>query len=269
LGGDAGTVPVREPEPAPVTVAVSPARRHVTTTPNADGLIELGPQADASGLGDTLAITPLAKRLGSRAVMLLTSEMERFAPLFEGLCATRVVADPPVFPDVGARFVDSKLVMFGFNDFEPERVTPVVALTELERRWAAMHLAGKLSKRKLPPVVLHTSCAARWAHQRSRPVEWWGPVREALAKRFTVLEYDAKVPLRRLAAVLERVGRYCGVNTGVWHLAMAVGCRCVCVDADACEGYDPALWRYDLPERVDYVGFDTANIIGKLPFLSP
>lgn len=248
-----------------ISITTAPSPRLVSTTP-INGMIELGPQLDASGLGDTLTITPLAERLGKRAIMCLPTGIARFAPLFTGLCPVRITDDAPVFPDPGStRFIESKLRMFNY-ECEDGRTPPVVRLSPIEKAQAAKWI--KKLKGEKPPIIFHTAVALKWAHMRSRPTEWWSPIRSELEKHFTLIEEypDAPTPLRKLAARYRAVGRYFGVNTGNWHLAVAGGCRCLVVDADECEGYNPALWRYSMP-TCEYVGFDVGNVIAKVPWL--
>lgn len=232
--------------------------RRVTTTP-INGLIELGPLENAFGLGDTLTVTPLAARLGDRAVMCLPPEIARFAPLFEGLCPTRITDDYPVFPNPGReRFIESKLRMFGFA-CEDGKVAPVVRLTADE------HREGRIETQP-NDLIFSIACAKQWEHVRTRPREWWQPAVDALPERVAPVEFPPDFPLRKTAAQFAAIGRYLGTNSGPWHLAMSQGCKCLVIDADACDGYDPTLWRYTLP-NVEYTGFDHANIIAKLPWL--
>jgi len=242
-----------------------PQHRLVSTSP-INGVIELGPQEKAQGLGDTLTVTPLAAALGKRAVMCLPKSLERFAPLFDGLCPTRITEDFPVFPNPGNdRFIESKLKMFNIPHSWPGGQTPpIVKPTNIELAHAAKW--EKAIRSEKPILIFQTECSKEWAHIRSRPSEWWKPIKEELSKHFQIVEGDSKLALRVVAARYKRIGLYFGVNTGNWHLAMAVGCKCLVVDADECEGYNPALWRYSLPS-CEYVGFDVANVIAKIPWL--
>lgn len=179
------------------------------------------------------------------------------------MCGFRIVDDPPRFPNPGKeRFIEHKLRMFGLP-CENGKTVPVIKLDHGEKVQAGKWV-GSL-KAKKPLLIFHTACAPQWSHVRSRPEEWWKPIREALSEKFDLVG-DSKTPLRTLAARYRAVGRYFGVNTGNWHLAMAVGCKCLVVDADACEGYDPSLWRYSLP-NCEYVGFDVENVIKKISWL--
>lgn len=239
----------------PIVETIHEPRRLVSKKPR-HGFIELGPQRDAHGLGDTLTITPLAERLGDRAVMCLPPSMERFAPLFYGLCQTRITEDYPEFiTPSGQRFIESKLRMFGF-DCEDGKMLPIIKLSDDE-------LAAPLNN----SVILSAACAKQWEHIRTRPADWWKPVVDELAKLAQPIQFSPYDPVRQVAARMRSIPYYFGTNSGPWHVAMAVGCRCLVVDADECDGYDPKLWRYHLPERCEYVGFDTTNIIAKLPWL--
>ncbi len=252
---------VPEDSGMPVKLSI-PSQRLVTT----DSPIELGPQLDADGLGDTLAITPLAAALGKKATMCLPKSMERFAPLFDGLCQTKITEDCPRFPNPGKeRFIESKLRMFGIR-CENAKTVPVIKLKGIEKAHAG-NWVKPLRGLDKPLLIFHTTCSKEWSHVRSRPREWFEPIRVELSKHFTLVnESPATLAIRTLAARYSRIGLYFGVNTGNWHLAMAVGCKCLVVDADECDGYNPALWRYDLPS-CEYVGFDVQNVIAKIPWL--
>lgn len=257
-------VPIDEKKP--VSLSLPNTVRLVSTDRCLDGRIELGPQENAFGLGDTLAITPLAAQLGQRAVMCLPKDIERFSPLFDGLCDVKITDQYPVFPNPGnGRFIESKLRMFGYQ-CEDGKTVPKIVLKHGENvnagKWASA-----LRSRK-PLLAFHTSCASKWAHVRSRPVEWFAPIKLELENHFTLITEDESnpTPLRTLAARYKKIGLYFGVNTGNWHLAMAVGCKCLVIDADECDGYNPALWRYSLP-TCEYVGFDVGNVLAKIPWL--
>lgn len=253
---------VGAPPPKLVVEIVNQPRRKVSTAP-VNGLIELGPLENAFGLGDTLTITPLAEKLGQRAVVCLPSEIEKFAPLFNGLCPVRITDDYPIFPNPGGeRFIESKLRMFGFQ-CEDGKTPPVVRITETELAEAKQNLEKE--KKTKPPLILHTTCAKQWREIRSRPPKFFKPITDIAAKKWRLTDCTGN-DLRFVAAYYAAVRRYFGVNTGNWHLAMAVGCKCLVIDADECDGYNPALWRYSMP-TVEYVGFDEANILEKLNWL--
>lgn len=238
--------------------------RYVSTTPNKEGLIELGPQENAFGLGDILTITPLARRLGEKAIMCLPKLISRFAPLFDGLCPVKITDDSPIFPDVGQRFIESKLRQFGFNDFKDRAELPCVKLSETEIAGAKDWLSSlNLSKR---PLFVQTRCAKQWESVRSRPDEFFSPIMEILKRTFSLILPSNDWDLRTLAARLHSIGLYFGVNTGDWHIAISVGCRCLVMDSEPCDGYDPGLWRYDTP-KVLYSGFDQTNIVERIPWL--
>ncbi len=207
----------------------------------------------------------LAARLGSRAVMCLPERMRPYAELFADLCPVRITDDYPVFPNPGGeRFIESKLRLFGFDCVDGATL-PVVKLTDNELTTLRAN-ASTLTR----PLIFHTTCAKQWAHMRSRPPAFFAPIADALAKLgfHVIADLNPANPLRHIAGIYSAIGLYCGVNTGNWHLAQAVGCRCLVIDADACDGYNPALWRYNTP-AVEYVGFDQANILAKLQWLLP
>lgn len=197
--------------------------------------------------------------------MCLPPSMERFEPLFIGLCPTKITEDCPLFPDTGQRFIESKLRFFGFRDFIEASVLPIVKLDNLEIQRAEYEVGAYFQDGK-SPVIFHWRCG-REPNPRSRPFEYFQPIIAELGKHFTVVVPHKNLSLRELAALYRAVGRYCGVNTGNWHLAQAVGCRCLVIDIEKSDTYDPALWRYNVPQT-RYTCFDHQSIINSIPFLA-
>lgn len=229
--------------------------RLVSPIPNREGLIELGPCDGAFGLGDTLTITPLAAALGKRAVMLLDPKMAHLQFLFRELCPTRFSEKYPVFTWKPASAIKQKLAIFGITGSD----LPIVRLRPELLPKAREMLAG------IPnPLAFCPTCSKAWEHIRQRPFLFWKPIIKELSQRYTVCQFGRTdyptlegvrrmpfVDLELLAAMYQVIGNYCGVDTGDYHLMLAVGGRCVVADADPMPMFQAKLWGYQSP-KVEY-----------------
>lgn len=233
--------------------------RVVTTRPNRDGLIELGPCADAFGIGDTLSITPLAKGLGKRAVMILPKSMENMEFMFRNLCQTRISEQHPVFLWIGGKQLVSlsKLQMFNLGHLDPMPHIELDPEQIKEAKAAISHYAN--------PIAFCPTCSKQWSHMRQRPPFYWKTIIPVLLKRYTVLQFGwpdyplidgaVRMPfssLEQTAALYSVIGNYVGVHTGDYHLMLAVGGRCVVADAEPQPKFNRECWTYDASKRVQY-----------------
>lgn len=227
--------------------------RTVTNTKNREGLIELGPNEGAYGLGDTLSITPLAKALGKKAVMLMPKGMAHLAFLFNDLCPVRISEVFPLFRWRAVNAIKQKLEIFGIGNVE---LLPVVHI----RPEVAMN-ARTLIRGYPNPIAFCPTCSKGWDHIRQRPFHFWTPVIKEMSQRYTVLQFGRKdyptidgakrmpfVDLETLAGIYKIIGNYVGVDTGDYHLMLAVGGRCVVAEADPLPDYQAAIWCYDSPK---------------------
>ncbi len=235
---------------------LKPTMRPVINRPNREGLIELGPCADAYGLGDTLTITPLATVLGKKAVMLMPEKMRGLSFIFNGLCQLRFTDNYPIFPWLGGKHAAAqKLSAFGFHATSP---IPAIKLRPEAIEKAKVLLQGFPS-----PVAFCPTCSRTWEHVRQRPPLFWKPIIAELSKRYTVcqfgrLEYPlvegaARMPfaeVETLAAMYHLIGNLVSVNTGDYHLMLAVGGRCVVVEPEPLPNGHAISWDYQTPRIV-------------------
>lgn len=251
-----------------------PTVRRVVNRPNARGEVELGPMKEAPGMGDTLTVTPCAERIPN-AVMLLPKELEHWGPLFDGLCPWRITDNYPVFPFCASRpVVESNLEICGFH---APGALPVVKVTPDESAQAKHELANVFN-----PIALVPTCRRAWMHLRAQKVNFWPPVVSELAKTHTVLQFGYEdFPLlpgakrmawkgvRRLAALYKEIGQMVSLNTGDYHLMLAVGGRCVIVEKPEREMPNNAsIWKYNRPDRVRYANFHSVpEILSHTPWL--
>lgn len=240
-------------------------RRFVQTSPSKSGFIELGPCAQAYGIGDTLSVVPVARALGIGARMMLPERMKGLAFLFRGACEVLFTEDFPVFPWLGGNVYASKLEMFGLKA-DP---APHIELDPL-RLEAALREVSRFRN----PVAFCPTCSRTWAHVRQRPLTVWKPILEALFRTRDILQFGFEdyptfpgairmpfKPLEETAALYSAIGSYVGVNTGDYHLMAAVGGRCVVLQPDPQPGFNPDSWSIR-SSRVRYHRFeDTRGIL--------
>lgn len=242
----------------------STGRMYVIPAANANGLFEIGPCCQATGLGDYLTITPLMRELKGRCIMKMPESDAGVAELFSGLCQVELTKDYPVFRHQGnVHSAKAKLDLFGIN----ASPMPKVILAPKELKWAQAELAKY--KR---PLCFVPSCSKHWAHVRQRPPEFWEKILPRITGRdilqfgredYPLVKGAVRMPfysLRQLAAVYASAGEYLGVDTGDAHLMLAVGGFAVTVHPDACTGYNPREWHYD-DARARYVNFNNPTTI--------
>lgn len=239
------------------------SRRYVNPAPDRANEIELGPSEDAYGLGDTLMVIPSAKALPN-AVMCLPPFLKKYAFLFNGACRVRITDDFPVFPYIGGKLASqSKLEFFGLHSDTVPSVQPTSD---------AIDKAKVFLSRFKHPLAFVPCCAKEWSHVREAPVQFWKEVISAVKDRFDVLQFGrsdyeviegtARMPwlsLEDVAAIYSVIGRYMGVNTGDYHLMIAVGGMAVVAEAKSQHGFDARVWQYPNLQRVSYCPFTDAG----------
>jgi hypothetical protein len=229
--------------------------RPISTVPNREGLLELGPCESGPGLGDMLTITPLAEALGDKAVMILPPNLAHLEFVFAGLCHVKISKDYPEFQWVRGNAATQKLAKFNLHTHSP---LPVIRCSMESIQKANEYLRG------IPnPIAFVPTCSAHWAHVRQRPFVYWRPVVEELRKRYTVCQFGRKeyetlpgarrmpwVDLETLAAIYHQIQNYVGVDTGDYHLMIAVGGRCVVAEPEPMPPEQADMWTYKTPRIV-------------------
>lgn len=230
--------------------------RPVSNKPNAQGVVELGPCNGAPGIGDTLMLTPVAKALGDKAVMLLPANMIRMAFLFHGLCQVRQDENHPVFMWPGNTLQSlGHLQAMGLSGVDP--------IPSINIKPEALEAAQKVLAGIHNPLIFCPTCNHHYVRSRQGPPAFWQSIVLSLSSRYTVLQFGYKeyptmqgatrapyLPIETVAAIYKLVGRYIGVNTGDYHLMVAVGGKAVVANPDPWS--EAQAWNYPLPNRVAY-----------------
>lgn len=247
--------------------------RVVSLQPGRSGLIELGPCSGAPGIGDTLMLLPVARALSGKAVMLLPSHLMKYAFMFYNVCKVVESDEYPVFPWPGPMQQSAgHLARLGLNGVDP---TPAIENREEARKRAESTLEGIKN-----PLAFCPTCSRHWVTTRQAGPEFWQPVIESLKQRFTVMQFGLPdyplvegairapyLSIEHLAAVYQRIGVYVGVNTGDYHLMVAVGGKVVVANPNPWN--EEAAWNYRLPGRAAYARITdnrtVLNAIAQLP----
>lgn len=237
-------------------------QRFVSLRPNRQGIYELGPFTDnAYGVGDLLMITPTARALGKKAVMLLPSFLENRACLFHDLCPIRFTEDYPVFPFRCTPDLISIQVLRMFNLPHADPIPKINVQPEQVSK------AREVLKGFQNPIAFCPTCSRTWSHVRQRAPTFWQPIVEELQKRYTIAQFGFDdyplvpgavrvpfLPLATLAAAYQIIGNYVGVHTGDYHLMVACGGRAIVAEPDPMPDAGHSVhWNYlSIPQRVQY-----------------
>ena len=237
-------------------------QRKVSLKPDQEGRYELGPFLDnATGIGDLLMITPVAKALRDKATVVLGRSLTSKACLFHGVCPIRFSSDYPIFP---FRCTDELISLQLLKMFRLEHLDPI---PRIEVPDELLTEARDLLEPYDNPIAFCPTSSRASSHSRQRPPSFWQAVLPELRKRYTILQFGFEdypllpgavrfpfVALDALCAVYKLIGRYIGAHTGDHHLMIAVGGRAVVAEPDPMPdtGHD-IHWNYrTIPKRIQY-----------------
>lgn len=195
----------------------------------------------STGLGDILLLTPVCRQLkarGDRVTVELLPECERFRVLFAGLADEIVITEAPVdlVNEGEDHYARAKLRGLGLdvNDYLPEvREFP--------------------SGPAMPGVLFCRDPSQRWRTLRGIGDDAFKAIISRMGT--SVLIPVPGLPLRLVMRQFAIRPRYLGVDTGLHHLMLATGGKCIVLHPDDCPDYQYRRWHYDCPARVKYVNF--------------
>jgi len=213
--------------------------------------IELGPCDRAHGLGDMISIIPLAANLPN-CVMCLPPRLVKYAFLFDGICSVKITEDHPIFLyETGMNAAQYKLNIFGLKNISPIPRIHIKPIPCDE-----------------PTIVFVPTCKPVWQTIRSKPPEFWEPYIKIISQKYKVMQFGLPdyplipgairapwIGLQDLAKVYAGVGKYFGVDTGDYHLMIAVGGRALVVQSESVHGYDRSVWSYPQTQYIKYTSF--------------
>jgi hypothetical protein len=211
------------------------------------------------GLGDNLLLTPILKALPNKLTVQLPVEQSRFKILFHGLADVELCQPHELIPvnDVGdGPYARRKLrALFG-SDAETMDIRPVVLYADPDSN----NFAADYLKDKPNPIIICPFVSKKWSNVRDLPFDTiqeilWCAKLKNQTPIIVQSDSDAKwdcatlnnLELPKLICLLRQVGRYVGSNTGVQHLAIAVGCLTDVYEPEDGPLFQSSEWRYDSP----------------------
>lgn len=211
------------------------------------------------GLGDVLLLTNICAKFPGQMMVQLPPQYERFSILFKGLAEVDIAPLDKCWPlnEYGdGHYTRRKLRSVIGSQAEYTDIRPVVLYEDPESNfWAAEYLKDKPN-----PVIVCPFVAAKWSQVRDLPYD-------TLQEIFGAAKYKGKTPiiiqsdsdhqwdhptlnnleLPRLICLMRQAGEYWGANTGLYHLAAAVGAKITCYQPENSPYFNPEEWCYQHP----------------------
>jgi hypothetical protein len=193
--------------------------------------------SSCGGVGDNLVFTPIFKKLKNVTFEMVDHPKARnVATLLEGLCEVSFVDKPRGCPESShPHTAQKKIEGLGINDVN---CIPQILLKEDEITWAKDFLAQYMNPIAL---VIDNNGSGNPSDINSRyrimPTQFWQNVVEEVKYARTILQFGVSnnftplkdtvhivdLPLRKLAACYHIIKQYSGIDTGDYHLMLAVG----------------------------------------------
>jgi hypothetical protein len=213
---------------------------HATLAPPFDETWDAGAASFSSLFsGSTASDSPLKERLGSvTSALLFASSSSSLAATLERLGVTEIVRQDP-FPASVMHVVDYHLSLFPRRAGEsarPEVIVPGPYSQDDLGDVAAIH-PGSGSARKNWPLERFAELAERLVERGGRVAWVIGPADSGISPPSRGATWDC-LPLPVLAARLAHCRLFVGNDSGVAHLAAAVGCHTVALFGES----DPHVW---------------------------
>ncbi len=133
------------------------------------------------------------------------------------------------------------------------------ALTEvgISDHFSILHVGASFSTKRVPDG--HWQSVATELSKHGKVLVLWGNREEQLRAAMTcsvspnVITTQQMLPITAVAGVLEKADAYIGQDTGVTHLAAAVGCPTLC------------LWGATAPWRMGALGAEHRHVVAEVP----
>ena len=202
------------------------------------------------GIGDNMQITPIFKHFRNSTIEIVNNEQGyRAAEIYKGM-ATIVMKDNPIRQEKSFEIYGNPNKHNAFengaqnylNIFSITDVTPIpwIVLTTEELLWARSFLS--LFKNPLGFCCTNSNFKnpSGIDYYKQFPFHMWKEILEVYQKRYDILQfasisdeiigYPGVIPiygltLRQAASCFKIIGRYLGIDTGLYHLALAAGAK--------------------------------------------
>lgn len=211
------------------------------------------------GLGDTLLLTSICRNIPNELTVQLPIAQSRFSILFDGLAQVEFCEEKDLIPmkDFGyGNYALTKLRTFFGKEAENMDIRPLVLYHDHDSN----SVAAEYLKDKPNPVIICPFVAKKWSNVRNIPLDItkeiiWGAKLKNQTPIVVQSDSDMKwdcdtlndLELRKLICLMRQSARYVGANTGLYHLAVAVGASVeVYQPEDSCL-FQSCQWAYRHP----------------------
>lgn len=238
-------------------------------------------------LGDALWLTPLARYEPDLTVWMRGDDAKAcsVAPVFDSLCCVQLYPNPPETKKASIRAHVTQQILASYGHRGKNSI-PRILLTAPEIHWAIDYLTGVGgNSSKVVAMVNHCSGSGDLTNHRAQYVRGNPAVFDSLSRfwrgaGYKVLQFgpapgfydkdvftpiEGAIPVRglsvrQLAAVYHIIGKMVSVDTGDYHLMLAVGGKVVCLAPHHSEGmgyrhwdlhYNAVCWGDERP-RIGY-----------------
>lgn len=220
--------------------------------------MKISSPAGSQGLGDNIILTAICKAAPNKFTVQLPFDKARFRCLFDGLANVELCSPEQLIPVQdfgGGPYALRKLRSIFGSDAENMDIRPFVLYSDPESNyWAAEYLKDKPN-----PLIVCPFVAKAWSQVRDLPFDLVQDIiLGAKLKNQTPIviqsgeqKWDCdtldNLELPKLICLMRQAGRYTGANTGLYHLAVALGCEVVCYQPEDGPLFDSHEWCYSHP----------------------
>lgn len=217
--------------------------------------MKIASSPDSQGLGDLLILTSIAKYASGELTVQLLKEQERFAILFNHLANVEICEKSELQPLANygcGHYARQKIRGLMGNNAEYIDIRPLVLYSDLDsNNWAAEYLKDKPN-----PLIVCPFVAKAWSQVRDLPFDI---IQEILSgaklKNQTPIiiqsgeqKWDCatldNLDLPKLICLMRQAGRVTTANTGLYHLAVAVGALVECYQPEDGPLFNSNEWCY-------------------------
>lgn len=195
--------------------------------------------SSCGGIGDNLIFTPIFKKIKNATIEMLDHpKCRNVSCLFDGMANVVFTDKPRGCPekDITGHIAQNKLDGLGITDVN---CIPWTIVEDFNYALAAYSLKDYYVGKPFLAFVADNNGSkdpSDWqAHHRLFPK--WQEILDLLSERYTILQFGLSssytkfnnvrpildVPLKKLAAIYKYIGAYVGIDTGDYHLMLAVG----------------------------------------------
>lgn len=234
--------------------------------------------SSCGGIGDNLIFTPIFKKIKNATIEMLDHpDCRRVASLFDGMADVEFVDKPRGCPEkhITGHIAQDKLDGLGITDIN---CIPWTITTDFDYAWGSYHLRRFYVGKPFIAFAANNNGSSNpddWqAHYRLFPN--WQEIIDEFAKKYTVLQFGLSrsitpfkntipivdLSINQLKGCYKYIGKYIGIDTGDYHLMIAVGGESHVLVPPPSSFYSHRQWHYipyfwkEEPVRVKYYPFD-------------